>query len=393
LPSEQATNVTLRLPRLAGLATGAVLLAGVTGCALGGGDDDDKKPAAEKAAKVQTVTFQEPEDRGPDPFTEPADVEGSRTVRVSSGARAGDSGGSQPFGGSGSNRVCDRDKLLRFLKANPERMRAWAEALGVPPRLKAVRRYIAKLHPVTLTRDTRITNHAFRDGRAVPFQAILKAGTAVLVDRHGTPVVRCFCGNPLKPAVFIKSAKCVGCPPNYTPPEQCKFGQGDDYDEIFYRRSFYSNGDYDEVFIRRSRRSRYGDCYAAYPDPPAVTFINVFRRPEPPRRQAPPAEPAPPQQPGEPPGATPAEEPSGLQCNPARSQAEAERCCRLRGGCQEEPAPEPPSEPAPEPTLEPTPEPTTAPTPEPVTDICNDGLDNEGVSGLVDGADPNCGGG
>jgi hypothetical protein len=390
--------VTLRTSRLAaGLATGVVLLTGAGGCALGGGGGgDEKKPAAEKAEKVQTVTFQEPEARGPDPFTEPADVEGSRTVRVSAGAPAGGSGGSQPFGGSGSNRVCDRDKLLRFLKANPGRMRAWAEALGVPPRLKAVRRYIAKLHPVTLTRDTRITNHAFRDGRAVPFQAILKAGTAVLVDRYGVPVVRCYCGNPLKPAVFVKTAKCVGCPPKYKPPEQCKYGHFDDDQEVFYRRSYYSNGDYDEVFIRRSRRGRYGDCYTAYPDPPVVTFINVFRRPEPrPRQETPEAQPAPPP-PGEPSGATPAQEPGGLQCDPARSQAEAERCCQRRGGCQEvppaEPEPEPTTEPPPEPTTAPPPEPTTAPTPEPATSICNDGIDNEGVPGLVDGEYPNCAG-
>ena len=40
----------------------------------------------------------------------------------------------------------------------------------------------------------------------------------------------------------------------------------------------------------------------------------------------------------------------------------------------------------------PTPPPATTPAPTPTTpaDICNDGLDNEGVSGLVDSADPNC---
>ena len=375
--------MTTKTPSIAAGLTAALLLLSSAGCALGGGGDD-KKPAVAKKANVQTVTFQEPDARGPDPFTEPADVEGPRTVRVSSGAQTGDTGGGQPFGGSGSNRVCDRDKLLRFLKANPERMRAWALALGVAPRLKAVRRYIAKLHPATLTRDTRITNHAFRDGRAVPFQAILKAGTAVLVDRYGTPVVRCFCGNPLTPAVFAKTAKCVGCPANYTPPEQCKYGRFHDYQEVFYRRSYYSNADYDEVFISRHRRSRYGDCYAAYPDPPVVTFINVFKPPEP--RPEAPGEATPPA--AQPQGEPPAQEPDGLRCTAPRSQAEFEQCCERQGGCGSEPAPEPPSEPSPEPTTAPTPEPTEAPPPG--SDVCSNGLDDEGVSGLVDGDDPNC---
>jgi hypothetical protein len=259
-----------------------LIVFGATAC---GGSDD------ESAAAEQTVTFQEPEDPGPDPFTGPADIEGDATVPVSSSADSGDSGGSQPFGGSGSNRVCDRDKLIRFLRANPERMREWARVLGVSPTFAAVKKYIAKLHPVTLTRDTQVTNHAFRNGRAVPFQAILKAGTAVLVDKYGVPVVRCYCGNPLKPAVFTKTATCKGCPANYKPPRQCEYGRFDDYDEVFYRRRYYSNRGYDEVFISRHRRSRYSGCYEAYPDPPVVTIVDLFEKPEP--APAPVAEPAP----------------------------------------------------------------------------------------------------
>jgi hypothetical protein len=331
-------------PLGAALLLGAAILVAtlLIGCGGDGGDG--------KAENVQTVSFQKPEDPGPDPFTRPADVEGDEAVPVSSA-------GGQPFGGSGSNRVCDRDKLIRFLKANPEQMREWARVLGVSPRFSAVKKYIAKLHPVTLTRDTQVTNHAFRNGRAVPFQAILQAGTAVLVDKYGTPVVRCYCGNPLGPAVFTATAKCTGCPPNYRPPRQCKFGRSDDYDETYYRRDYYSNGDYDEVFISRQRRSRYNDCYRAYPDPPTVTIVNVFKAPEP--------EPQPQPEPSSPPQTTP--EPSGLQCDPPRSQLEAEQCAELRGQ-------------APEPQPEPT----------PTQDICNDGLDNEGVPGKIDGEDPNC---
>jgi hypothetical protein len=164
--------------------------------ACGGSDDDDGDTAATTTPEIQTISFQEPEDPGEDPFTPPADVEGSTTVEAQ-----------QPFGGSGSNRVCDRDKLIKFLEANPERMAEWARVLGLAADIKVVKEYIGKLHPVTLTRDTQVTNHAFKNGRAVGFQAILQAGTAVLVDKYGTPVTKCYCGNPL------------GTPPSYSNPK------------------------------------------------------------------------------------------------------------------------------------------------------------------------------
>lgn len=341
----------------AALAAG-VLLAVVAAIVVvvGGGSDDGDKSSA--ASDVQTVSFQKPEDPGPDPFTQPADTKGDREVDIP----ASGTGGKQPFGGSGSNRVCDRDKLIRFLRRNPERMREWARVLGIRPTFRAVKKYIAKLHPVTLTRDTQVTNHAFKNGRAVPFQAILQAGTAVLVDKYGTPVVRCYCGNPLGPAVFVPTASCHGCPPHYKPPKQCRFGHKEDYDETYYRRDYYSNGAYDDVFIRRHRSSRYGKCYEPYPDPPTVTIVDVFHEPAP-EPTPPPAAPAP--------TPAPAPQPTGLQCDPPRSQLEAEQCAERRGQAPQN-----------------TPTPTPAPTPEP--GICHDGQDNEGVPGLIDGDDPNC---
>jgi uncharacterized protein DUF6777 len=292
--------------------TAAVLLLVLVGVAVvlltGGGDKA-------KSVDAQTVSFQKPTSSGPDPFTKPADVEGDRQVDVSSGN--GGSGGSQPFGGSGSNRVCDRDKLIRFLEQHPAQMREWARVLGIDPTIRAVKKYIAKLHPVTLTRDTRITNHAFRNGQAVPFQAILQAGTAVLVDKYGSPVVRCYCGNPLKPAVYTPTAKCTGCPANYKPPRQCRYGHFDDYDDVNYRRTYYDNSAYDEVFIKRHTRSRYGDCYEPYPDPPTVTIVNVY-----PSSLRPVEQP----QPQTTPAPAPAPEQPTLNCDAPRSQLEAEQC-------------------------------------------------------------------
>ena len=87
--------------------------------------------------------------------------------------------GSGPYGGTGSDLVCDRELLIRSLRARPDRLREWARVLDVRPTAAAVSRYIRRLRPVTLTRDTRVTNHSFVDGRAIAFQAILQAGTAV----------------------------------------------------------------------------------------------------------------------------------------------------------------------------------------------------------------------
>ncbi len=216
---------------------------------LTGGDDD-----SEPAAGAQTVRFQKPTDEGPDPFTKPADVRGDDRVDVGSG----------PFGGTGSDLVCDRELLIRSLRARPERLREWARVLDVRPTVTAVSRYIRRLRAVTLTRDTRVTNHSFVNGRAVGFQAILQAGTAVLVDKDGKPVARCRCGNPLLEPIFIETAKCFGCPPNYHPPPECEYLDFDDGDYASYD---------DDEFLRAIDADEYRDaCYLPYPDPPAVRF-------------------------------------------------------------------------------------------------------------------------
>lgn len=219
----------------------ALLLAGViaVGVVLLTGDDE---------AKGDTVRFQPPTDPGPDPWTKPADVKGTDSVRVGSG----------PFGGSGSDLVCDRELLISSLRARPDRLRAWAAVLGVDPTVKAVSRYIRRLRPVTLTRDTRVTNHSFTNGQAVSFQSILQAGTAVLVDSSGVPRVRCRCGNPLAEPVYIAEATCLYCPANYTPPPPC---------------------------------SDYTECWRRYPSPPRVRTYRPKPQTNPPEDTPPPQQP------------------------------------------------------------------------------------------------------
>jgi hypothetical protein len=126
------------------------------------------------------------------------------TSAPASGSSAPASGSSQVFGGSGSVGACDVEELAQFLEQNPEKDAAWSAVLGVPS--GGVRSYLAMLTPVTLLSDTLVTNHAWRDGRAVPYPAVLQAGTAVLVDWRGLPVVRCACGNPLTAAPDVPAS-------------------------------------------------------------------------------------------------------------------------------------------------------------------------------------------
>jgi hypothetical protein len=217
-PTQRGGNGGNRRTILIALAAVLVLAAVAFGVVLATGDDE---------AEGQTVTFQPPTETGPAPFTKPADVKGEDVVRVGSG----------PFGGTGSDLVCDRELLIRSLRARPDRLREWARVLGIDPTPTAVARYIRRLRPVTLTVDTRITNHSFVNGTAVAFQSILQAGTAVLVDSTGRPVVRCRCGNPLAEPIYIAEATCLKCPVDYVPPRPC---------------------------------SDYSECYRRYPSPPSV---------------------------------------------------------------------------------------------------------------------------
>lgn len=294
-----------------------------------GGDDGPARAAvvAKTTAPVltdtQTVRFQKPADPGPDPFTGSADTEGSRMISVSTQLPNG------TFGGTGSNFVCDRDKLIRSLKNDRDRLRAWASVLGLPPTYRTVARYIARLHPVTLKRDTRVTNHAYvGNGHVTAFQSILQAGTAVLVDQYGRPVVRCRCGNPLTEPTFVPTATCYGCPPHYTPPEDiCDWwSRHTSFFRRYYPSDFYANDDYDLIFIRFARGGPYVLCYVPYPDPPTVTIIDVFREVAPDTPTTTPA-----------PAPTPAHT---LQCNPPRSQLESEQC-RDSGHLPEQQTPQP----------------------------------------------------
>jgi hypothetical protein len=107
--------------------------------------------------------------------------------------------GSAPavYGGSRDSQVCDMAGLVSFLTdpANSGKAEAWAAVQGIET--ADIESYLATLTAVRIRWDTRVTNHGYGDGEATPFQSLLQAGTAVLVDDTGIPRVKCNCGNPL----------------------------------------------------------------------------------------------------------------------------------------------------------------------------------------------------
>ena len=102
------------------------------------------------------------------------------------------------FGGTLNNASCDKAQLVAYLQANPDKAGPWAQTLGITS--AQIPAFVAPLTPVLLRSDTVVTNHGFENGRITTMPAVLQAGTAVLVNEFGRPVVKCYCGNPLTSA-------------------------------------------------------------------------------------------------------------------------------------------------------------------------------------------------
>ncbi|MFF6812937.1 DUF6777 domain-containing protein [Streptomyces sp. NPDC012403] len=126
-----------------------------------------------------------------------------RSRPVHGGLQQGDTPGL--YGGTGEAAICDVEQLKRYLAEprNDRKARAWAEALDL--RTDGIPEYLDRLTPVLLRHDTLVKNHDYKKGKAVPFNALLQAGIAILVDEQGLPAVKCSCGNPLRPFEGDKS--------------------------------------------------------------------------------------------------------------------------------------------------------------------------------------------
>jgi hypothetical protein len=100
------------------------------------------------------------------------------------------------YGGTLSKTNCDKSLLVNFLQQSADKAAAWSSVHAIKP--SDIASYVARLTPVMLANDTQVTNNGFGGGQATPRQSVLEAGSAVLIDDHGVPRVKCYCGNPLK---------------------------------------------------------------------------------------------------------------------------------------------------------------------------------------------------
>ncbi|MEU7282195.1 DUF6777 domain-containing protein [Streptomyces sp. NPDC045431] len=205
-------RTTPRRRRYGALATlaASTVTAGVlaTGC---GGDGDGGKPrgggAVEGLPGPGEVLLQAVSAHGPAPFTPSTvrpspDAPGSPpSAEPGTAPATGIVSGATPglYGGARSVASCDVARQTRLLTSDDAKAAAFAQAAGVAHTRLAD--WLDGLTPVVLRSDTRVTGHGYRDGSAADFQAVLQAGTAVLVDEYGAPRVRCASGSPLRSPV------------------------------------------------------------------------------------------------------------------------------------------------------------------------------------------------
>jgi hypothetical protein len=120
-----------------------------------------------------------------------------RSQTAHGGLQQGDTPGL--YGGSKQPTICDLEKLKGFLDdpTHARKAQAWASVLSLTT--EEIPDYLDRLTPVLLRHDTLVRNHDYKKEKAVPFNSLLQAGIAILVDGQGLPAVKCSCGNPLRP--------------------------------------------------------------------------------------------------------------------------------------------------------------------------------------------------
>ncbi|MFI9825022.1 DUF6777 domain-containing protein [Streptomyces sp. NPDC052013] len=171
------------------------------------------------------VFLQAADASGRDPFTEstaedstapPATPSPSPDPASPREVRGVDGGQPGLYGGTRDVAACDVERQITYLRDVPAKNEAFASVLDIDP--SRVPAHLRSLTPLQLRMDTRVTNHGYRDGAALPYQAVLQAGTAVLVDDRGVPRVRCACGNPLTEPVAQSDPRYTGARwPGYDP--------------------------------------------------------------------------------------------------------------------------------------------------------------------------------
>jgi hypothetical protein len=170
--------------RVAGVLFGIlVVAAGAAACS------EDEAAAAEEFTREPVDTA------GDNPFMDPVGTDEPEVEPPPDTGQTFEGNTPGLYGGTRDVGACDAEQMVTFLEANADKAAAWAGVLGIE--VSEIRSFVATLTPVILRSDTYVTNHGFENGRATTIPAVLQAGTAVLVDDKGVPVVKCYCGNPL----------------------------------------------------------------------------------------------------------------------------------------------------------------------------------------------------
>jgi hypothetical protein len=184
--------------------TVALAAVGVVGGAAWAGSTLIERPTA----PVAQVQLEPTSSAGSSPFMSPVGVD--RSDLSPPAGSAGDFSGDTPglFAENGDEPSCDAPALTADLSADPVKAAAWAEALGI--RTEETAAYVATLTPVVLRSDTAVTSHGYENGSFSAYPAVLQAGTAVFINGHGEPRVKCFSGNPLTESTSPAQATYVG---------------------------------------------------------------------------------------------------------------------------------------------------------------------------------------
>ncbi|MFT7598377.1 MAG: hypothetical protein ACI8TP_001298 [Acidimicrobiales bacterium] len=98
------------------------------------------------------------------------------------------------YGGTSSRPSCDRKDLAEAL-TDSQRAGTWTGVFGIDA--EDLVDYLGGLTPVQLQVDVRVTDHRFVQGSVAARQAVLQAGSPVLIDANGVPRVRCLSGSPI----------------------------------------------------------------------------------------------------------------------------------------------------------------------------------------------------
>ena len=163
-------------------------------------------------ARADKITLEPADSDGANPFTDSSETEPPPSstdstvpnpppLDTTAQGTTVSGGAAGLYGGTLNEGACDVEAQIKFLQQNADKAAAFAGVLGIT--VEQIPSYLRSLTPVILRYDTRVTNHGYFDGSATSRQAVLQAGTAVLVDVRGIPRVRCKCGNPLTPPLDL----------------------------------------------------------------------------------------------------------------------------------------------------------------------------------------------